>query len=280
MDTADKIIAFEKNLIREEKSVNTIEKYLRDVRAWQKWNAENGINAFTKEAVIAYKNALIAAGYKARSVNSMLCSVNAFLIFCGFGDCRVRTLKIQREVFRREEKELTRAEFERLCKTALSDGNKRLYMLLLTLCGTGIRVSELPFVTVESVKRGEAAVTLKGKTRRIFFVKALRKKLLRYAEERKIASGQIFITKNGNPLRRTNIWKEMKSLCLKAGVSEEKVFPHNLRHLFARVFYTMQKDIAKLADILGHSSVETTRIYIASTGSEHRLLMEKMRLIC
>ena len=270
------IEAFGRYLLTEEKAENTVEKYLRDVRAFIGFVD----GAVTKETVIAYKNYLQEQGYAKRSINSMLCSVNAFLHFCGRDDCRVKLLKLQREVFCREEKELTKAEFERLCNVALSDGNKRLYMLLQTLCGTGIRVSELEFVTVEAVKQGEAVVTLKGKTRTVFFVKELRKKLLSYAKENGITHGQIFVTKTGKPMSRTNIWREMKNLCRKAKVDERKVFPHNLRHLFARVFYGLKKDIAKLADILGHSSIETTRLYIVSSGYEHRREMERMKLIC
>ena len=166
------------------------------------------------------------------------------------------------------------------CSVLLSDGNRRLCMLLQTLCGTGIRVSELEFVTVEAVKQGEAVVTLKGKTRTVFFVKELRKKLLSYAKENGITHGQIFVTKTGKPMSRTNIWREMKNLCRRAKVDESKVYPHNLRHLFAKVFYNLKKDIAKLADILGHSSIETTRLYIVSSGQEHRREMERMKLIC
>ena len=272
----ESIKAFEKYLLTEEKAENTVEKYIRDVRAFIGFV---GVS-LTKEAVISYKNHLTEHGYAKRSINSMLCSVNAFLDFLVCSDCKVKLLKLQRDVFCDESKELTRAEFERLCNVALSGGNRRLYMLLKTLCGTGIRVSELQFVTVEAVKNSEAVVTLKGKTRTVFFVKELRKKLLYYAKENGITHGQIFVTKTGRPMSRTNIWREMKNLCRKAKVDESKVFPHNLRHLFARVFYGLKKDIAKLADILGHSSIETTRLYIISSGHEHRREMERMKLIC
>ena len=209
----------------------------------------------------------------------MLASLNSLFTYLGWHDLKVRTVKVQREIFCPEEKELTKAEYERLCRTAQQRHNQRLNLILQTICGTGIRVSELPFITAEAVRRGEAIVSLKGKTRTVFLVKPLQKKLLRYISEQKIESGAVFITRTGKPMNRTTIWREMKGLCEEAGVNPQKVFPHNLRHLFARVFYGIEKDIAKLADILGHSSINTTRIYIMSTGTEHRQRMEKMRLI-
>ena len=191
----------------------------------------------------------------------------------------MKSIKLQRQIYCPEEKELTKAEYMRLVNAAKQKGNERLNLILQTICSTGIRVSELQYITVEAVKNGEAIVSLKGKTRSVFIVKELKKKLLRYAAEQKIHSGCIFITRTGKPISRTNIWREMKNLCEYAGVNPQKVFPHNLRHLFARVFYGIEKDIAKLADILGHSSINTTRIYIISTGDEHRRRMENMRLI-
>lgn len=191
----------------------------------------------------------------------------------------MKSLKVQQQVFCPEEKELTKAEYERLCRTAEKKQNERLCLILQTICGTDIRVSELQFITVEAVRKGEATVSLKGKTRSIFIVRDLQKKLLRYISEQKITAGAVFVTRMGKPISRTNIWREMKNLCVEAEVNPEKVFPHNLRHLFARVFYSIEKDIAKLADILGHSSINTTRIYIISTGTEHRKRMERMRLI-
>ena len=260
----------------EEKSENTLEKYLRDVRAFA---AYLGGAAVTKETVIAYKNKLLSENYAVRSVNSMLASLNSLFAFLGWTDCRVKSIKLQRQIYCSEERELTKAEYMRLVNTAKLKGNERLNLILQTICGTGIRVSELQYITVEAVKCGEAIVSLKGKTRTIFIVRELQKKLLRYAAEQGISSGTIFITRTGRPMSRTNIWREMKGLCEQAGVNPQKVFPHNLRHLFARVFYGIEKDIAKLADILGHSSINTTRIYIISTGNEHRKRMENMRLI-
>ena len=273
--TSTEIERFRNYLREEEKSKNTIEKYIRDVTAF----SEFCDGTTTKDTVIAYKQSLIDGGYAVRSINSMLASLNSLFSFLGWCELRVKSLKVQQQVFCPEEKELTRAEYERLCRTAERKQNERLYLILQTICGTGIRVSELQFITVEAVRKGEAMVSLKGKTRSIFIVRDLKKKLLRYISEQKITTGSVFVTRTGKPLSRTNIWREMKSLCIEAEVNPEKVFPHNLRHLFARVFYGIEKDIAKLADILGHSSINTTRIYIISTGTEHRQYMENMRLI-
>ena len=273
--TKKEIERFRNYLREEEKSENTLEKYIRDVTAFSAFC--NG--AITKDTVIAYKQSLIDGGYAVRSINSMLASINSLFSFLGWYELRVKSLKVQQQVFCPEEKELTKAEYERLCHTAERKQNERLCLILQTICGTGIRVSELQFITVEAVRKGEATVSLKGKTRSIFIVRDLQKKLLRYISEQHIMTGAIFITRTGKPMSRTNIWREMKSLCIEAEVNPEKVFPHNLRHLFARVFYGIEKDIAKLADILGHSSINTTRIYIISTGTEHRQRMERMRLI-
>jgi site-specific recombinase XerD len=257
-------------------SENTIEKYIRDVRAFS--DHTNGTE-ITKETVIAYKNKLISDNYAVRSINSMVASLNGLFSFLGWTDLKVKSIKLQRQIYCPEEKELTKAEYMRLVNTAKQKGNERLNLLIQTICGTGIRVSELSYITVEAVKCGEAVVSLKGKTRSVFIVRDLQKKLLRYAAEQKIISGAIFITRSGKPMSRTNIWREMKNLCEQAGVNPQKVFPHNLRHLFARTFYGIEKDISNLADILGHSSINTTRIYIITTGNEHRQRMENMRLI-
>lgn len=273
--TADIIENFRKNLELQEKSTSTIEKYIRDVKAFSVY-AENA--AITKEKVIAYKKYL-RNNYAVRSVNSMLASINSLFNSLEWHDLKVKSLKLQQQVFCSEDRELTKAEYARLCKTAKRKKNKRLNLILQTICGTGIRVSELQFITVEAVKNGEAIVNCKAKTRAVFIVKELKQKLLRYAAEQNIKSGMIFVTRTGKPISRTNIWREMKDLCEEANVNPKKVFPHNLRHLFARVFYGIEKDIAKLADILGHSSINTTRIYIISTGTEHRKRMENMRLI-
>lgn len=272
--TTSIIAAYKEYLISEERSPVTVEKYIRDVAAFAEYAQMTEI---TKDTVLAYKKQIMQ-NYAASSVNSMLSSINNLFAFLSWYDLKVKTLKIQRQIFCSEEKELTKAEYARLCKAA-EMRNERLKLILQTICGTGIRVSELRYITVEAAKQGEAVVKCKAKTRVIFIVKELRKKLLRYAAEQNIKTGMIFITKAGKPINRTNIWREMKSLCKAANVNPQKVFPHNLRHLFARVFYGIEKDIAKLADILGHSSINTTRIYIVSTGTEHRRRMENMHLI-
>lgn len=268
--------AYEKHLQLEEKSAATIQKYIRDVNAFRGFTGREEIS---KEHVIRFKQYLLQSGYAPRSVNSMLASLNSLFSFLGWHECRVRMIRLQNQIYCPEEKELSRAEYARLCAAAKEARNNRLWMILQTICSTGIRVSELTFITVEAVKRGEAAVSCKAKTRRVFLVSELRKKLLRFAAEQKITTGLIFVTRTGKPVSRTNIWREMKALCTRAAVDPRKVFPHNLRHLFARVFYSMEKDLAKLADILGHSSIDTTRIYIVSTGLEHRRKLEQMRLL-
>ena len=273
--TAKTIADLREHLILAERSPTTVEKYIRDVKAFAAYVDRSPV---TKETVIAYKKHLQET-YAARSINSMLASINSLFTFLGWHELKVRSLKLQRQIFCPEEKELTRAEYARLCRTAERRHNARLCLILQTICGTGIRVSELRYITVEAAKRGEAAVNCKAKTRSVFIVKELKRKLLRYAAEQGITSGMIFVTRTGKPISRTNIWREMKALCAEANVDPQKVFPHNLRHLFARVFYGLEKDIAKLADILGHSSIDTTRIYIISTGTEHRRQLENMRLI-
>ncbi len=266
---------FEIFLRSDEKSENTIEKYLRDVKAFFEFAGEGEIS---KSVVMEFKASLVE-NYEVTSANSMIAAVNAFLRFMGWVNCRIKQFKVQKKAFCSEEKELTKAEYIRLVNTAKEKGNERLNLILQTICGTGIRVSELRFITVEAVRKGEAIVSCKNKTRTVFIVRELQKKLLNYIKAKGIATGCIFITKSGKPMSRCNIWREMKALCERAGVSPDKVFPHNLRHLFARTFYGIDKDIAKLADILGHSSINTTRIYIITTGAEHKRKIENMRLI-
>lgn len=273
--TKQALEAYEETLRSEEKSDHTVEKYMRDVRCFQCFAGERQID---KSLTIEYK-AHLEKEYAPASANSMIAALNSFLRFVGWEDCCVRQFKVQKKTYCSEETELTKAEYLSLVKTAEDKKNERLSLLIQTICGTGIRVSEVSFITVEAARQGEAIVSCKGKTRTVFIVSALRKKLLKYAKEQGIHSGMIFVTKNGKALNRSNIWKEMKDLCKQAGVSPNKVFPHNLRHLFARTFYGIEKDIAKLADILGHSSINTTRIYIITTGAEHKRRMENMRLI-
>ena len=273
--TEKRIQAFAAHLHDEEHSRATIEKYLHDIRYFAEYADKRNID---KSLILSFKEYL-AERYALSSTNSMLAALNAFLRFMGWNDCCVRQFKIQRPTYYPEEKELTKAEYMRLCRTAEKGRNERLSLVIQTLCGAGIRVSELQYITVEAVRLGKAEVSCKGKTRTVFIVPELKKKLLCYVKKQRIQSGSVFITKTGKSLNRSNIWREMKALCEEAGVAPEKVFPHNLRHLFARVFYGIEKDIAKLADILGHSSINTTRINIMTTDSEHKKRMERMRLI-
>lgn len=258
-----------------EKSPATIEKYTRDVRAFSAY--ANG-REVDKQLILDYKSSLLDR-YTVTSANSMLAAINAFFRFCGWHDLVVRQFRVQRQAFCSTERELTRQEYVRLVSTAERQGNERLSLLLQTICGTGIRVSELSYITVEAVRRGEAQVNCKGKTRRIFIVPELRKKLMTYIQKRKIKGGSVFTTRSGRPMERTCIWRAMKALCGAAKVASTKVFPHNLRHLFARTFYSMQKDIVTLADLLGHASINTTRIYTVTTGETHKRKMKLMKLI-
>ena len=266
---------FARSLAMDEKSTATREKYLRDVSGFRAWL---GNTAPDKESCLRYKQHLLDR-YQRTSVNSMLASMNAFFRFAGWQELFLRQVRIQKKAYCSAEKELSKEEYRRLITAARSRGDSRLELLLQTICSTGIRVSELRTITVEAVKRGEALVSCKAKTRPVFLVSGLQKKLLRYAKQLGIRGGCIFITGTGKPLDRSNIWRMMKSLCADARVSPEKVFPHNLRHLFARTFYALEKDIAKLADILGHANINTTRIYMITTGVEHRQKMERMHLL-
>ena len=270
-----KMQEFEFHLRNEERSAATIEKYMRDVRFFAAFVGDAEID---KQKVLDYKSKL-GVEYAVASANSMIAAMNCFLRFCGWHDLCVKQFKMQREVYCSEEKELTRAEYVRLLEAANAKHNERLNLIIQTICGTGIRVSELQYITVEALHNGEAIVNCKGKNRRVFIVSELKKKLLRYVKEQGISTGTVFVTRGGNLVSRHSIWKDMKELCEQANVSPSKVFPHNLRHLFARTFYGIEKDIAKLADILGHASINTTRIYIVTTGAEHKRKMEHMRLI-
>lgn len=261
-------------LRKNEKSEATIKKYIRDVNAFAAF--AKGVPV-TKETVLEYKDRLMSRGYAVRSINSMLASVNSFMRFMGWESCRVRSIKVQQQVYCAEEKELTKEDYMKLLEASRS--KPRLNLIIQTICSTGIRVSELSFFTVEAVRKGQVAVFCKNKTRSVFIPGKLRKKLLDFAGRRGIREGIIFRTGSGKPIDRSNIWKAMKKLCETAGIVADKVFPHNLRKLFARTFYRLDRDIAKLADILGHGSIDTTRIYIITTGSEHRRKIEKMGLV-
>jgi len=272
--TKASIQAYATQLKEEEKSPVTIEKYLRDIHTFVVYSAGESI---TKDMLISYKQHLVELHYAIGSINSMLISINRFLHYLGWEDCTVHCLKQQNSAFCPEEKELTKEEYLRLLKAAASD--QRLYLLLQSICGTGIRVSELQYFTVEAVAADSVQVRCKSKSRKIIIPGNLRKKLLSYCRQMHICSGPIFCTRNGKPLDRSNIWHMMKALCQKAEVPSSKVFPHNLRKLFARCFYKAEKDIAKLADVLGHSSINTTRIYLMTTGTEHRKQVEQLGLI-
>lgn len=265
---------FHQQLISEEKSPATIEKYVRDASTFCRFL---GNRELAKELVMDYKHSLLTAGYALGSINSMLVSVNTFLTFIGKADCRVKSLREQRQIYQTEDKNLSKTEYYRLLKAAGKD--IRLNLLLQTICSTGIRVSELQYFTVEAIVRGDVTVTCKNKQRNVIVPSMLRRKLLQYVKNMGITNGVIFRTRSGKPLDRSNIWSMMKKLCQSANVKASKVFPHNLRKLFARTFHGIEKDIAKLADILGHSSINTTRIYIMSTGAEHRQRIEQLRLV-
>ena len=271
---AASIQCFSDHLIREEKSGATYDKYLRDVRRFMYFIGECAV---TKELVVAWKKYLVEQGYAVRSINSMLASVNSYLVYMGWHDCKVKNIRLQRQTYCAEDQELTKAEYLRLLE--VSRANEQLNLVLQTICGTGIRVSELRYFTVEAVRCGEITVNCKSKTRTILVPGKLRKLLLHYAKQKRIASGAIFVGKNRKPMDRSSIWRRMKQLCRAAGVKASKVFPHNLRKLFARTFYGIEKDIAKLADILGHSSINTTRIYIMTTSQEHRRKIERLGLV-
>lgn len=255
--TNELIQKFKMYLINEEKSSATLEKYIRDVVAFMQWLNDRVVE---KVVVMEYKQNLIE-NYAPASANSMLSSINSFFGYMEWYDCKVKTFKIQKQIFANKDKELSKAEYERLLVAAKKKQNKKLYMLMQTICSTGIRVSELRYISTDAVRKGEAVINCKGKMRVVILPKQLCKMLTSYIKKQKISSGSVFITKSGKPLDRSNIWKLMKDLCDTAGVSKDKVFPHNLRHLFARTYYSLEKDVVRLADILGHSSVNTTRIY-------------------
>ena len=274
--TIPRIAAYERHLLNEERSRGTIEKYLRDVNAFSAWL---GGRQVTKELASEWKAHLLSSGYAPVSVNAMLSALNGLFRFLGWDECRLKFLKIQRRLFRDGRRELTKNEYERLVSTASALGKERLALLMEAVCATGIRISELNRLTVEAAKRGRAEISLKGKIREILLPGKLCRKLLKYAKKEKIASGAIFRTRSGRQISRRQVWTEMKALCGAANVEPSKVFPHNLRHLFATAFYRACKDIARLADILGHSSIETTRIYLAVPGSECMRQLDRLGLI-
>lgn len=275
--TSEQVTDFVRQLKSEERSQGTIDKYMRDIRAFAVWLDGELVS---QEKAAGWKEHLLAANYAPKTVNSMLAALNRFFAFLGWYDCRTHALKIQRQVFRDTGRDLTRKEYRCLVAEALRTKRMRLALVMETIGAVGIRVSELKYITVEAAKTGTAVIRLKGKVRTILLPNALCRKLLRYAQKQKTASGEIFLTRNGTPLSRKQIWREMKKLCDAVKIAPTKVFPHNLRHMFAQVFYNATHDIAKLADVLGHANIETTRTYLISTGIEHRSLLESLRLVC
>ena len=266
---------FRGELLRREYSRGTAESYARSVRAFTRWSG----GTVDRGLVLTWK-AQLTAQYAPATVNAMLAGINRFFAFMGWPECKVKALRLQRRSFREAERELDREEYRTLVRTARTLGRERLALVMETICATGIRVGEVPYITVEALRRGKAVVALKGKVRTILLPEKLCKKLLKYVKRQKITSGEVFLTGGGKRLSRVQIWAEMKRLCCAAGVAADKVFPHNLRHLFARTFYRACQDVVKLADILGHSSIETTRIYLLTTGAEHLRRLERLGLLC
>ncbi len=274
--TMEQIVAYRSWLRQEERSPATVEKYLRDARRFAAWLDGRAV---TKESVTEWKGRLLAQHYAPTSINAVLAALNGLFRFLGWEDCRARFLKVQRRMFRDPERELTKPEYETLVSTARGRGQQRLALLMEAICATGIRVGEVPYLTVEAAQQGRTEIALKGKIRTIMLPAKLCHKLLKYAKKQRIAAGSIFLTQRGRPLSRRQIWAEMKRLCARAGVAPTKVFPHNLRHLFATAHYRVYKDIAKLADVLGHSSIETTRIYLLTSGLEHQRQLDRLGLV-
>ncbi len=273
--TEKHLLQFQNYLMEEEKSAATVQKYVRDVERFAEWCSGREL---TKALVLQYK-AFLNVRHKPTAVNAALSSLNSFFHYYERYDLRMKKLKVQRCIFASSERELSKAEYERLVRAARERGNERLCLLMQTVCATGIRVSELKFITVEALSRGRTDIFCKGKTRCVFLPLQLCKMLKDYVRRKQLKSGAVFVTKSGKPLDRSNIWSDMKKLCRVAGVSEQKVFPHNLRHLFARTYYSIQKDIVRLADILGHSSINTTRIYTTESGDVHRRQLQRLGLL-
>lgn len=267
---------YRRYLIDGERSCRTIEKYLRDLEKFVQYLGDD--MDLDKERVIKYKQILVQ-DYAAASTNSMLASINGFFKMMGWYDCVVKYVRQQREMFRESERELTREEYYSLINMAETKGKKRLSLLIQTICATGIRVSELQYITVEALNSGKASVVMKGKRRTVILPKQICRKLIRYIKENGIKKGAVFVTRGGKPVDRSNICRDMKKLCPDCGISVLKVFPHNLRHLFACSYYKMKKDITHLADLLGHANINTTRIYTLSSGEEEAKELELLGLV-
>lgn len=273
--TLESIEQYTAHLRSQEKADNTILKYTHDLAALYKWMDDRPL---TREVMIEWKEHL-AAAYAPASANSMLAAANGFLKFMNWQELAVKPLRIQKSLFCDEQREMTKEEYIRLVEAARREGNERLSLILQTICATGIRVSELQFITAEAVCIGRTEINNKGKLRIIFLPDRLCRLLGEYLRRKGRNSGPVFITCTGRPLNRSNIWRDMKKLCESADVESGKVFPHNLRHLFAKIYYSLEKDISRLADILGHSSVNTTRIYTMESGRNHARQIERMGLV-
>ena len=273
--TTEHIDAYCLSLVADERAAGTVAKYRRDLTAFVRWLEGRAV---TKESAAGWKAHLMNHGYAPRTINSMLAAINGFFRFMDWG-IRVKFLKIQRQLFRDISRELSRQEYDRLLTAARSSGQERLALIMETLCATGIRISELRYITVEAALAGRATITLKGKIRTILLPAKLCRKLVKYARKQKTASGEIFLTKSGRPITRRQVWFELKRLCKAAGVEASKVFPHNLRHLFATTFYRACRDIVRLADMLGHSSIDTTRIYLMVSGAEQQRQLDRLGLV-
>ena len=274
--TSESITEFAEYLRSEEREESTVQKYVRHVSEFASWLEGRKV---TKALAVEWKESLQDGRFVPATVNAKIASVNAFFKYAGWEECRVKSLRLQRRVFRDQGRDLTREEYERLVRAAYDRCDERLALVMETICATGIRVSELRYITVKAVNQGRAVIALKGKIRTIILPGKLCKRLQKYIRKKNIASGEVFLTRSGNGMSRRQIWAQMKKLCTDAGVEPTKVFPHNLRHLFARTYYRVYRDIVKLADVLGHSSVETTRIYLISTGQEHARQMDRLGLV-
>ena len=266
---------FKEQLYYNEKSTATIQKYIASIEKFTEYL--NG-QELTKEQLLEYRE-WMEQRYSPQTVNVEISAINAWLKFCKMDSLRLKMLRVQRESFLSEEREITKAEYQKLLSTAKRIGKERLYLIMMTLGGTGIRISELKYITVEAIQCGRAQIRMKGKNRTILLPEKLCKRLKRYVKKRGICSGYIFRTRSGKPVDRSNVWHEMKAISEEAGIRKEKVFPHNFRHLFARLFYSMEKNIAHLADVLGHSRIETTRIYVAASARDYERILNRMELI-
>ena len=273
--TQEQINTYCASMLADERAAGTVAKYRRDVTAFARWL---GGRAVTKETAAGWKAHLLNRGYAPRTINSMLAAVNSFFRFAGW-NIKVKFLKIQRQLFRDATRELNRAEYTQLLAAARSNGQERLALIMETLCATGIRISELRYITVAAAQQGKATISLKGKIRTILLSTKLCRKLLKYAKKQKIAAGEIFLTSSGKGISRRQVWHELKRLCAAAGVESSKVFPHNFRRLFAVTYYKASRDIARLADVLGHSSIETTRIYLTVSGADQARQLDRLGLV-